>query len=69
MVNTQVKNEKSIAESIKIIEDVMNENKRNIQNSLTDLPHSRKKEQRLTAKSRWIYPHKKSGAKKRPKVV
>jgi len=31
MVNAQVKNEKSIAESIKIIEDVMNENKRNIQ--------------------------------------
>jgi len=31
MVNTQVKNEKSIAKSIRIIEDVMNENKRNIQ--------------------------------------
>jgi len=31
MVNAQVKNEKSIAESIRIIEDVMNENKRNIQ--------------------------------------
>ena len=31
MVNTQVKSEKSIAESIQIIEGVMNENKRNIQ--------------------------------------
>jgi len=31
MVNTQVKSEKSIAESIRIIEGIMNENKRNIQ--------------------------------------
>jgi len=43
MVNAQVKNEKSIAESIKIIEDVMNENKRNIQ-MLTEVTNAIQKD-------------------------